>query len=130
VQRVELEVTMIVRLGIALVSAFFWGVGSCEAQQVRYMDSSGNIHFVDNVYQVPSRYREQVMTPTPVPVLDRKALAEKKRQELQAKREKAAEDKRKLTEERAKKRAEAKRKEAEAKENRRKGKESGFGRVL
>jgi hypothetical protein len=103
---------------------------SCLAQQHRYMDSSGNIHFVDNVYQIPQRYRQQVMTPTPVPVLDRKALAEKKRQEQQAKREKAAEDRRKALEERAKKREEAKRKVDEAKKNKREGQSSGFGRLM
>jgi hypothetical protein len=102
----------------------------CAAQQVRYMDSSGNIHFVDNASQVPMRYREQVMTPTPVPVLDRKALQEKKRQEQQALRDKVAEEKRKKVEDRQKKREEAKQKEAEAKKNRRKGQASGFGRVL
>lgn len=101
----------------------------CTAQQIRYMDSSGNIHFVDNVYQVPPRYREQVMTPTPVPVLDRKALAEQKRKEQQERREKVAEEKRKMAEERMKKREEAKRKELEARRNRQKGLESGFGRV-
>jgi type IV secretory pathway VirB10-like protein len=102
----------------------------CAAQQVRYMDSSGNIHFVDNVNKVPQRYREQVMTPTPVPVLDRKALAEKRRQEQQVLREKKAEERRKQSEERIKKREEAKQKADEAKKNRRKGLQSGFGRVL
>jgi hypothetical protein len=104
-------------------------VSPCAAQQIRYMDSSGNIHFVDNVYQVPPRYREQVMTPTPVPVLDRKALAEKKRQEQQARREKVAEEKRKMAEDRMRKREEAKKKELEALKNRQKSQESGFGRV-
>ncbi len=102
----------------------------CSAQQVRYMDSSGNIHFVDNPSKVPMRYREQVMTPTPVPVLDRKAQMEQRRQEQQALRDKRAEERRKQVEERNKKREEAKKKEAEAKENRRKGRASGFGRVL
>lgn len=101
----------------------------CWAQQFRYMDSSGNIHFVENVYQVPERYRAQVMTPTPVPILDRKALAEKKRQEAQERREKAAEAKRKQLEERQKQREEKKRKEEEARNNRRKGKSGGFGKL-
>jgi hypothetical protein len=102
----------------------------CAAQQVRYMDSSGNIHFVDSPNQVPMRYREQVMTPTPVPVLDRKAQMEKRRLEQQALREKRVEERRKQAEEREKKREEAKQKAEEAKKNRRKGQVSGFGRVL
>jgi hypothetical protein len=98
-------------------------------QQVRYMDSSGNIHVVDNVYQVPPRYRQQVETPTPVPVLDRKALAEKKRQEQEAKREKMAKEKEKRREEREKKYEEEQRKKDEARKNRNKAQSSGFGRL-
>ena len=98
-------------------------------QQVRYMDSSGNIHFVDNVYQVPPRYRQQVETPTPVPVLDRKALAEKKRQEQQVQRENAAKEKEKRRQEREQKAAEQRRKREEARKNRDKARSTGFGRL-
>jgi len=98
-------------------------------QQVRYMDSSGNIHFVDNVYQVPPRYRQQVETPTPVPVLDRKALAEKKRQEQQVKRENAAKEKEKRRQEREQKAEEQRRKRDEARKNRDKARATGFGRL-
>jgi hypothetical protein len=68
------------------------------AQQHRYMDSSGNIHFVDSLSQVPQRYREQVVPPTPTPVLDRRGLQMKKRAEMQAARQKMMEDKRKRAE--------------------------------
>lgn len=116
-----------VKIFCAVVFTLSCAVSQCAAQQHRYMDSSGNIHFVDNVYQVPQRYREQVMTPTPVPVLDRKALMEKQRQEQQAKREKMAEERRKQMEERQKKRDEERRKAQEAKVNKLKGQQSGFG---
>jgi hypothetical protein len=117
------------RILCSVVVIFSHGVAQCSAQQHRYMDSSGNIHFVDNVYQVPQRYREQVMTPTPVPVLDRKALMEKQRLEQQAKREKMAEERRKQIEERQKKREDERRRAQEAKLNKLKGQQSGFGRV-
>jgi hypothetical protein len=39
----------------------------CFSQSIRYMDESGNLHFVDSIYQVPPRYRNQVLQPTPVP---------------------------------------------------------------
>lgn len=40
---------------------------SCYAQSFRYMDESGNIHFVDSISEVPPRYRNQVLAPTPAP---------------------------------------------------------------
>lgn len=113
-----------------ILTALLFSVHSpASAQQVRYMDSSGNIHFVDNVYQVPPRYRQQVETPTPAPVLDRKALAEKKRQEQQAKRENAAKEKEKRKEERERKAEEERRKREEARKNRDKARATGFGRL-
>lgn len=33
------------------------------------MDSSGNLHFVDSLGDVPRQYRQQVVPPTPTPVL-------------------------------------------------------------
>jgi hypothetical protein len=116
-------------LGFVLVNLALFPAPA-SAQQFRYMDSSGNIHFVDSVYQVPQRYREQVITPTPVPVLDRKQLADKRRQEQIEKREKMKEDRKKQLEEREKKREEEKLRKEEAKRNRRKGRESGFGRIM
>jgi tetrahydromethanopterin S-methyltransferase subunit A len=122
-------------LSTVVIALFIFVVASLcspgvEAQQFRYMDSSGNIHFVESVNQVPPRYREQVMTPTPVPVLDKKQLAEKRRQEQIEKREKAQEERKKKIEEREKKREEEKLRKEEAKRNRRKGIESGFGRMM
>lgn len=68
-------------------------------QQMRYMDSSGNLHFVDNLKQVPRQYREQIVPPTPTPVLDKKALQQKRYEEQVALRERQAEERRKHQEE-------------------------------
>ncbi len=53
-----------------------------HAQQYRYMDSSGNIHFVDSLGDVPRQYRQQLVPPTPTPVLDAR-----QRRELQQRKE-------------------------------------------
>ena len=58
-----------------------------HAQQHRYMDSSGNIHFVDSLSDVPRQYREQLVPPTPTPVLDAR-----QRKELQQRKEREARD--------------------------------------
>lgn len=57
------------------------------AQHYRYMDSSGNIHFVDSLSDVPRQYREQLVPPTPTPVLDAR-----QRKELQNRKEREAKD--------------------------------------
>jgi len=54
----------------------------------RYMDSSGNLHWVDSPSQIPAKYRGQVMTPTPTPVMDKRAQAEAKKAREQAQQEK------------------------------------------
>lgn len=43
------------------------------------MDSSGNIHFVDSLGDVPRQYRQQVVAPTPTPVLDQRQQRELQR---------------------------------------------------
>jgi len=53
-----------------------------HAQQYRYMDSSGNIHFVDSLGDVPRQYRQQLVPPTATPVLDAR-----QRRELQQRKE-------------------------------------------
>jgi len=45
------------------------------AQSFRYMDESGNLHWVDSIEQIPPRYRSQVLLPTPYVTLS----AEEKR---------------------------------------------------
>jgi hypothetical protein len=87
------------------VLGVLWGCSSeSKAQQVRYMDSSGNIHFVDSLSEVPPRYREQVVPPTPTPVLDRKGLQAKKRAEMQAARERQMQERQRKVEERRRQR--------------------------
>jgi hypothetical protein len=99
------------------------------AEQYRYMDSSGNIYFVDSINQVPPRYREQVIPPTPAPVYDRKtqALVKRMQREAEVKRMRAEKEKqreeqrlRRLKERDAKERErEAKRREKEEQRERR-----------
>lgn len=93
-----------VRLACVAVTFLILCSAECCAQQIRYMDSSGNIHFVDSLSQVPSRYREQVVPATPTPVLDRRGLQAKKRAEAQAARERQMEENRKKAELRRKQR--------------------------
>ena len=45
---------------------------SGSAQQFRYIDESGSIHFVDSIYEIPMQYRNQVLKPTPTIVIDKK----------------------------------------------------------
>jgi hypothetical protein len=86
------------------------------AQRYRYIDGSGNIHFVDSLSQVPERYITQVVPATPTPVYDRRALQEKRRQEQMAAREAAAQKNREQAEAR---RREVLRRQEELKEQRR-----------
>jgi hypothetical protein len=74
-------------LCLGVLSAVVLAFSYCSllvADQVRYMDSSGNIHFVDRPSEVPKKYILQVMTATPTPYLDRRALNELKRKKMQA----------------------------------------------
>lgn len=50
-----------------------------HAQRYRYMDSSGNIHFVESLNDVPRPYRQQIVPPTPTPVLDARQKKELQR---------------------------------------------------
>lgn len=50
-----------------------------EAQRYRYMDSSGNLHFVDSLGEIPRQYRQQVVPATPTPVLTTQQRNELKR---------------------------------------------------
>jgi uncharacterized protein YPO0396 len=92
------------------------------------MDEAGNIHFVDSLSQVPARYREQVAPSTPTPILDKKALMAKQREEQRLAREKMQEERRRKNEER--RLAIEKRKAAEREKKRleREQRESSFTR--
>lgn len=63
------------------------GVSNVEAQRYRYMDSSGNIHFVDSLGDVPRQYRQQIVPATPTPVLDAKQKKEIQRAKERENRE-------------------------------------------
>jgi hypothetical protein len=99
-----------------------------HAQQYRYMDEAGNIHFVDSLSQVPTRYREQVAPSTPTPILDKKALMAKKREEQRVAREKAQEERRQKMEERREQAEKRKAAEREKKRLEREQKQSSFTR--
>lgn len=65
------------------------------AERYRYVDSSGNIHFVNSLKQVPRQYMHQIMTPTPRPVLSKRELQRKRNEELRRRQQKEAELRRK-----------------------------------
>ncbi len=99
---------------------------NCFAQQMMYIDESGNIIHVDSIDQVPMPYRHQFDNPRDFPPMDEKARkklikelekAKKKREkeELKLKKEQEREKKRK-EKELLKLKKEA---EKEAKKNRR-----------
>jgi hypothetical protein len=77
---------------LAFTLAPLW---ACEvhAQHYRYMDSSGNIHFVDSLGDVPRQYRQQLVPPTPTPVLDAR-----QRRELQQQKEREQRDRQRQVE--------------------------------
>jgi|GEM_PF-1930796 len=53
------------------------------AEQLRYMDEAGNIRFVNRMSEVPRQHREQIVPPTPTPVLNQRQKAELKRRQQQ-----------------------------------------------
>lgn len=90
---------------VGIVLSILSGAVESKADQLRYMDSSGNIRFADSLDQVPRQYRPQIYHPTPTPVLDKRAQAELKRHQqeqearkIQAEREKKREAERRRAE--------------------------------
>jgi hypothetical protein len=65
---------------LSVISTLVIGALSAQAQSYRYVDSSGNIHFVDSWKAVPRQYREQIVPATPTPVLDKKTLQKRQRE--------------------------------------------------
>ena len=64
-----------------------------SAQSYKYIDDAGNIYFVDDINQIPYRYRNQILgDPTPTPVIldkqKKKAQKEKKKSEKKKKEKK------------------------------------------
>ncbi len=93
---------MVAKSSLPLVAALLCscagGIAVCMAQQIRYMDSSGNLHFVDDLSQVPSRYRQQVVPYTPTPVLDERQQRIKAQQEQVALRQRERQERQKMME--------------------------------
>lgn len=48
---------------LCLVSAVLFLAGQAGAQTYRYVDQHGQVHFTDEYYEVPERYRDQVENP-------------------------------------------------------------------
>jgi hypothetical protein len=74
-------------LSLAVLTVVSLWASEAQAQRYRYMDSSGNIRFVDSLSDIPREYREQIVPPTPTPVLDAR-----QRKELQNRKEREAKD--------------------------------------
>lgn len=103
---------------IAAVALLYLSTGiPAQAQQFRYIDSSGNIHFVDSFKQVPAEYRTQIVPPTATPVLDKRALQQKRAAEAKAERDRLAQERR-IEQEARRKEYELKRKEEQERKRR------------
>lgn len=81
------------------------------AQQYRYTDDAGNIYFVDKVAKVPKRYRDQVVAPTPAPVLTKETieLMRRKAREDDEKKEREKREEERQRQERSRKLSEQQR---------------------
>ena len=100
-----MEQKRVISIGIVWCVLWMLAVSPAGADQLRYMDRSGNIRFADSIDQVPRQYRQQIYPATPTPVLDRKAQAELKRRQqeeanhkMQLEREKKREAERRRAE--------------------------------
>jgi type IV secretory pathway VirB10-like protein len=83
---------------------------TATAEQLRYMDEAGNIRFVHRMNQVPRQYREQIVPPTPTPVLDHRQKMElKRRQQEEELRRRRQEQARQMDEQRRRQLAERQR---------------------
>jgi hypothetical protein len=49
-------------LGFALCLALGGGACEAEAQAYKYKDDNGHVHFTENLYEVPEKYRKRVET--------------------------------------------------------------------
>lgn len=80
-------------LGVFSVTLLiFSGAALINAEQFRYMDKAGNIHFVRRASDVPKEYILQIFTPTPTPFYDKRTLAEMKRRKAMAQAERQREE--------------------------------------
>jgi type IV secretory pathway VirB10-like protein len=82
-------------LSVVLVCFWHMGTFSAHAERYRYVDSSGNIHFVNSLKQVPREYMHQIMTPTPRPVYSKREMRRIEAEKRRRQREKEAAERRK-----------------------------------
>ena len=100
-------------IALLLVSAV-----PCYAQSFNYIDEAGTVHFVESLSEVPPRYRDQVVPPTPITMTPK----EYKKYLSEIEKKKKDEEKLKKSEEKAKARLKEKKKREmqEAQESERK----------
>ena len=60
---------------VALACACGLTAGTARAQAYKYKDAQGHVHFTENIYEVPERYRSQVETRDMPAVVDPNAPA-------------------------------------------------------
>lgn len=89
---------------------------STAAQSLNYIDEAGNIHFVDNLNDVPMQYRNQFIAPQPTLQPGSRAAREYEKTLKQRERELEREKKMKEKEEAKKKKLEEKKKREKEKE--------------
>jgi hypothetical protein len=49
-------------LSVAVVAGWIAGSAAAQGQAYKYKDDRGRVHFTDNLYDIPERYRAQVET--------------------------------------------------------------------
>jgi hypothetical protein len=103
------------RLVISLVLAF--NTTSVLGERFKYIDSSGNIIFVDSLYDVPAKYRNQVLAPTPTPTEEQRRWLEERLRRAENEKAQANREKERLLREKERKNEENRRKR-EREENR------------
>lgn len=59
------------RLSSAILLCLLLLPTTLSAQPFRFMDEAGNLHWADSIEEVPFRYRNQILVPTPVPTYKR-----------------------------------------------------------
>lgn len=104
---------------VGACAAFFITATSAQAQTVMFQDESGQLHFVEKLSQVPEKFREQVMPPTPAVAADSPQFLKQKRElEKAAKLKEKQQEKEKTKKEREQKKIDVKREKQRERERR------------
>ncbi len=102
-----MNTTCICRIFFVVLATLAFYSTAAIAEQLRYMDEAGNIRFVNKMNQVPRQYREQIVPPTPTPVLDhRQKMQLKQREQQEQARRQQQERMRQMEEQRRRQQAE------------------------